>query len=72
MWASLHNDLIQCSQKGKYFAKSLNEKKKISDSDIFIDFHYGWPWIGEKLHLVFITEFSPYYDWKEKGTPEVS
>lgn len=28
MWASLLNDLIQCSQKGKYFAKSLNEKKK--------------------------------------------
>lgn len=28
MWVFLFNDLIQCFQKGKYFVKSLNEKKK--------------------------------------------
>lgn len=42
MWVFLFNDLIQCFQKGKYFVKSLNEKKKIFDLDIFIDFYYGW------------------------------
>lgn len=47
-------------------------KKKIFDLDIFIDFYYGWLWIGEKLYLVFIIEFSFYYDWKEKGIFEVS
>lgn len=41
MWVFLFNDLIQCFQKGKYFVKSLNEKK-IFDLDIFIDFYYGW------------------------------
>lgn len=70
MWASLLND-FSVLRKGNTSLKFEWKKKKISDSDIFIDFHYGWPWIGEKLHLVFMTVFISYYDWKENGTPEV-